>query len=520
MLAVVLYVRLRLLFLPLERDEGEFAYIGQLILKGIPPFTHAYSMKLPGVSLVYALFMALFGQTPAGIHSGLLIINLVSIFLLYLLAKRLFDHHAALYSCVSYAILSLSGSVLGVSAHATHFVVLFSLAGFILLLRAFERERAALLFFSGICFGLAFAMKQHAALFLISAVVYLVWRVVKTEGLDSKDRLAGISLFLFGAVIPYALIVLWVVKSGSFDDFWFWTVRYAREYTSTPPLEAGWGHFVNAFGNIAKLQLPLLLFAGVGFVALCRKGRCADRFFLSSFILFSLISISPGMIFREHYFVMLLPAVSILAGSGINSAELLFKTSKLARHASLVQYLLLIATLGYVVYQERDCFFSLSPQEVSRTMYGANPFPEASQIANFIKNNTQPDDRIAVLGSEPEIYFLSDRSSATGYIYTYEMMQNQPYAERMQSQLTREVEASRPSCIVFVNVPSSWALGESSFKSVLHWSDSYIANSYDLVGVIDIIDPKTTRYVWGNEAVKYLPVSEAFVSVFKRKHGI
>lgn len=31
-------IRLRLLDMPLERDEGEYAYAGQLLLQGIPPY--------------------------------------------------------------------------------------------------------------------------------------------------------------------------------------------------------------------------------------------------------------------------------------------------------------------------------------------------------------------------------------------------------------------------------------------------------------------------------------------------
>jgi hypothetical protein len=34
--------------MPLERDEGEYAYAGPLILQGIPPYQIAYNMKLPG----------------------------------------------------------------------------------------------------------------------------------------------------------------------------------------------------------------------------------------------------------------------------------------------------------------------------------------------------------------------------------------------------------------------------------------------------------------------------------------
>jgi len=41
LLAVILFtgaIRLRLLAVPLERDEGEYAYAGQLILQGVPPY--------------------------------------------------------------------------------------------------------------------------------------------------------------------------------------------------------------------------------------------------------------------------------------------------------------------------------------------------------------------------------------------------------------------------------------------------------------------------------------------------
>ena len=41
-------VRLRIAGLPLERDEGEYAYAGQLILNGIPPYQLAFNMKFPG----------------------------------------------------------------------------------------------------------------------------------------------------------------------------------------------------------------------------------------------------------------------------------------------------------------------------------------------------------------------------------------------------------------------------------------------------------------------------------------
>src|SRR5271169_4772684 len=126
LLAIMVFVgaiRWRLLDMPLERDEGEYAYAGQLMLQGIPPYQLAYNMKLPGTYAAYALILAVFGETPAAVHWGLLVVNAATTFLVFLLAARLFGGLAAVVSGASYALLSTSQAVLGFAGHATHFVV-------------------------------------------------------------------------------------------------------------------------------------------------------------------------------------------------------------------------------------------------------------------------------------------------------------------------------------------------------------------------------------------------------------
>src|SRR5437016_14469074 len=56
-IAVVVFIRIHSLAIPLERDEGEYAYAGQLMLQGIPPYRLAYNMKFRGVCAAYALIM-------------------------------------------------------------------------------------------------------------------------------------------------------------------------------------------------------------------------------------------------------------------------------------------------------------------------------------------------------------------------------------------------------------------------------------------------------------------------------
>src|SRR5208282_5762725 len=92
LLAIIFFglIRYRLRDMPLERDEGEYAYSGQLLLQGIPPYKLAYNMKLPGIYLAYASMLAAFGETPGGIHLGLLLVNAAAVLLVYFLASALF----------------------------------------------------------------------------------------------------------------------------------------------------------------------------------------------------------------------------------------------------------------------------------------------------------------------------------------------------------------------------------------------------------------------------------------------
>src|SRR5258708_3684882 len=129
-------IRWRVREMPLERDEGEYAYAGQLILQGIPPYQLAYNMKLPGTYVAYAAILRTFGETAAGIHVGLMVVNGLTTVMVFFLARRLYGGLAAATAAASFALLSTSEGVLGLAGHATHFVTFFAVAGLLFLVAA------------------------------------------------------------------------------------------------------------------------------------------------------------------------------------------------------------------------------------------------------------------------------------------------------------------------------------------------------------------------------------------------
>ena len=134
-----------------NETEGEYAYMGQLMLRGIPPYVVMADtdLKLPGVCACYALIMAVFGQTTAGIHTGLIVVNLATIVLIYLFGTRLFGRGGGVAAAITFAILSVGRGFLGMTANAEHFVVLPAVAGLFLLVDAVQNNKLTRLIWSG-----------------------------------------------------------------------------------------------------------------------------------------------------------------------------------------------------------------------------------------------------------------------------------------------------------------------------------------------------------------------------------
>jgi hypothetical protein len=159
----------------------------------------------------------------------------------------------------------------------------------------------------------------------------------------------------------------------------------------------------------------------------------------------------------------------------------------------------------------------MSTRELSRVRYGPNPFIEAAEIARYLREHTTPQDRIAVVGSEPEIYFYANRKSATGYIYSYPSMERQRHAARMQDEMIREIETAHPKYLVFVGIQTSWIARRTSNPRILNWAHRYSRECYDMIGIADIISLHTTVMRWGGAALGYQPQSPSLVYTFRRK---
>lgn len=509
-------VRVRLAPMPLERDEGEYAYAGQLILQGVPPYQLAYNMKFPGTYYAYAAVMTVFGQTATGVRLGLLLVNALTVLLVFAIGRRLLGSLGGTVAAIAFAILSLDVWVMGVFAHATHFVLLPALAGLWLLLRTPARQRAPWLLASGALLGAAILVKQHAFTFLPLGALVL-WFGGEGPARALRTRWFELGLLALGALLPLIVVCAVFAWQGVLDSFWFWTFQYAREYVTELPISTFIPHLSRGLAKVTRVTAPLWMLGAFGFVALwaVHWGR-KERTFLSALLLASFIAVCPGLYFREHYFILMLPAVALLAGVAMASLAALLERIEPVRGAPAIAAAGFLALTLALIARQQDYLFHESPQALSRARYGANPFIESVAIADYIKARTQPGDRIAVLGSEPQIYFYAGRRSATGYIYMYPLAERQRYAARMQEEMVQQIESSQPEYVVLVQIATSW-LPATSMARIEQWANGFTSQCYELVGLADLASSDGTKFAWDENVAAYQPRSKHLIYVFRRK---
>jgi len=260
-----------LALMPLARDQGHFAYAGQVILDGGLPYRDVFDQKGPATHYTYALVLAVFGQTPLGVRTFFLIVALLGTRLAAGLAESLAGKGARLPCVFCFSLAMLQGDE-GTPWHTAQVEDLI-LLGQLLVLRLMTTESPPWsrwrLFAAGLVLGLCCTYKPTAVLPSAAlAVVCAVWTA--RGGVRRKVSLVGrLSWGVVGFVIPPLLAIGFLAARGVLDDFWSVIVEFNATYAghknsaglAVTMLAGHWGRFVvlASFGALAARRRQALL---------------------------------------------------------------------------------------------------------------------------------------------------------------------------------------------------------------------------------------------------------------------
>jgi hypothetical protein len=499
---VFVFVRAPLVSVPLERDEGEYAYIAQRLLVGDVPYRDAFDQKPPGIFLAYAGAFALLGQSIEAIHLFMFGWTAVTALALFGCVRRLSGPLAGAFAVLVFAIASADPRVAANAANTEIFMLLPMVASFYCALRALEAESALRWWI--LCGALAAAacwFKQVAAV----NVLYVVALPV-VDGLLRRPRAAraaflraagGLALGVALVTVP-GLVALAAV--GAWDPFVDAVILHNLRYSQGNTFEQGGA----ALRHWLTWQAPGLgtfwALAAIGALVPKLAGRRSWAL-LVGWLAASAAGVSVGLYFRPHYFIQALPAVAALCGVVLGAAGAWILARPPIAPAVLGLSALTVLAAAPPILANSSIREAGTPEAISRAIYGQNPFPESLEIGKYIRRTSGPEDRVYIIGSEPQILFYAARRSATRYIFFYPLTGDYPGVLERQRGVVAEVEAARPLYVVWFNIETSLPVDENTEPFVLVRAKAMLDRDYGLEFIAHpVADGESYDFVYGVEA--------------------
>ena len=455
--AAVVFVGIRVAYLdvPLERDEGEYAYVAQRMLLGEVPYRDVFDQKPPGVFVAYLLAFAVFGPTVEGIHLLAALWTLATAVALFATIRRLAGHLEAGFALLVFAPMSADPRLFATAANTEVFMLLPMVASTWCVARGIAHVdpgpgRTGWWLAAGFLGGAACAFKQVA----VTNLLFAAGAALLGGAAGFAVAWRRIAALAAGVLLAWLPMVGVFAALDAFAPFLDAVLLHNLRYSSSVGwLEGGVRLFLAASHQAPGFAVVWLLAACAMFVP--RIAPPGVRAFLGTWWVASFAGAAIGLYFRPHYFIQALPALAGLSGVTLGAAL----RPWLPRPGSLAAVGIpaagMLVALGPLLLGQAETLRAPDPTALSRAIYGANPFPEAQEIADYIRNTSNPDDEVFVLGSEPEILFHAERRSATRYVFVYPLTGDFPDVLSRQREVVRAVRHARPLYIVWVQVQAS-----------------------------------------------------------------
>ncbi|MBW2286863.1 MAG: glycosyltransferase family 39 protein [Deltaproteobacteria bacterium] len=516
-------VRVPLVSVPLERDEGEYAYIAQRLLEGDVPYRDAFDQKPPGTFFVYAAALSLLGPSVEGIHLFLHAWTAATALALFGCVRRREGPLAAAFAVLLFSVLSANPKLTGNAANTELFMLLPMVASVYCLLRALGSPMQPWWWIvTGALAAAACWFKQVAVTNALFLAAVAAWHFGRPSTRDIAALARAWAGLVVGALLVSAPVLLGFAAAGAwrpFVDAVFWhNFRYAQ---SVGPAQ-GFEMLVYRLSEQAPSMAVCWALAALALFVL-RRTRGSKRGFWLGWWIASAVGVSVGFFFRPHYFFQALPALVVLAGCvlGATAERLLARGGTVAGVG--IAALIAVAVLPPII-ANRTILAARDPNEISRAIYGMNPFPESVEIGRYIRRTSDPDDRVYIVGSEPQILFYSERASATRYIFFYPLTGSYPGVLERQHEVMAEVAATRPRYVVWVNLRSSLLRSDETEPHVFDASRELLDREYGLE-LLAFPAPEGDSYdfVYGREALELMSAageraeSAPWVALYRRR---
>ena len=443
LLAAAIFVILRSvpnITYPIARDQATYLVIGQGLLNGQHLYQDLWDNKPPGVFLLFALIVKTFGHVMWCVGLVDILWLLAISYCTFRFCERYLGPAAAFIAVVCNASWHVWAGYWE-AAQTETFLMLFVFVSFFLV--AHEGRWFRVRFFTaGIFFGAAFWLKYNALVFLpfVAVLPFLDFQNVDSEPRRVRVTIPWRQLFSQSIWMGLGFALTVVIVLGHFWVVGAWAALKEVQFVVLPRYSAmalartpsypfwalsqtdfvlGWPTEIAALiAAVLAWRLrdmvrfaPILLAAATGYACVALQVRMHAYAFETAFPFFAMF---------WGYLV-----IKVFQGFQVTARACRARGWGLARVLVWVLYanLLLWPIPEQVVnivthykalaswWRERDVFYAGYPWP--------NPishFPDQMRVIEYLRNNLRPEDQVFVWGSEPLIYFLTQRPCPTRFV--------------------------------------------------------------------------------------------------------
>ncbi len=468
LILLFLFLRLPSLFEPYwYGDEGIYLVLGQAVRRGLTLYRHIHDNKPPTL-----YYLAAIAQTVFGFRLLLLAVMVPTIIFYYQLSKKFFSFRLSKISTFVFTLISSVPFIEGTISNAEVFMLLPTILAVYLILSS---PKKLSYFVSGLLLGLAFTIKVPVAIEVAFLSFWIILENIdfslKAIGSKLVKTLTALAIFSFAFTLPISIIAAYYYVRGAGGDFLFSALLQNFGYLSS--WSTGSHASSVASGGIIT-RFVAMLFSWVILIALYST-NFLNKKFLFLYLWFSATIFGVLLPARPypHYLIQSLPPLALIITS-----LFLVKSSGIKTISLVSMFTLISLTFKYkfyffptITYYTNFYTYAFGKKDVAAYRSHFGPYVNSVyKISQYIKTNTNPNDRIFVWGDEPYVYALSDRLPSGKYTVSYHIVDFNGHQDTINS-----LKAYPPKYIVYYHMP------HRPFPQL----DNFILKYYSLDHLID-----------------------------------
>ncbi|MGO8836548.1 MAG: ArnT family glycosyltransferase [Limisphaerales bacterium] len=456
---------------PLIRDEGEYAYSGQLLIQGMAPYEHAFIQKPPMVVYSYALANLLLPNIFWAPRLLAYVFAAWATVFLGCIARLEWGKGFALPAMGLMTPMILLPGVDQFTTNTEMFMLLPLLATILVYIRDRRCGGHLKYWLTAGFLGVTTLGYKYTALPLL-LYVFVVWSVELWRQTHDAQlfRRSWLAAMLGGLMAVVLELGFFLIHDGG-RHFWECTLQFNRYYVASNHF--GLAHLWSRLGRFWHDWWVLFFIPGaVFFSARPRIGFWVGMFFCAWF--------ATGAGAYPQYYIVVMPFWALLCVLGIRALAARINEWPARPNAWIGG---LLAVLVMLLLLRPDVPWLLCSRErFAEVKLNGFPFIGSRVVAKRVAELSSAGDPVYVAGSEPQILFYAQRFSPTRFITAYALMIPTRVAQGYQREAIHDLEMRPPKLVVFPTTPNSWLRQSASPPDFPAFLKQFLEQNYTLVG--------------------------------------